>query len=106
MFIFGKMAYLADIIRLYGEFPKPAVDEDRQLDHCRSAIIRNRIQRRPYCPAGMENIIHQDYRLVIQVERNISFVYYRESLSDPDIVSVHAYVKSAERDVYARAGLD
>src|SRR5438067_30812 len=66
----------------------PAIDQDAQLHTPRTPMVKQRVERRPRRPAGVEHVVHQDHVLVIHVEFELPWVYDRSRSGCREIVAI------------------
>src|SRR2546427_596696 len=82
---------LADVVRPDRQLAVPAVDQARELDGGRPAEVDDGVERRADRPAGEEDVVHEDHRLVLDRERDVGPADHRRA--------AHAQVVAVERDV-------
>src|SRR5215471_14177457 len=68
------------------------VDQHSQLDAARSAEINQRVQRRAYRAAGVEDVIHQHDTQVVHTKRDVRTADLRPRPVTADIVTVQGNV--------------
>jgi hypothetical protein len=62
---------LADVVRPDRQLAMAAVDEDREADRLRPPEVDERVHRRPDRPARVEDVVDEDDRRAVQVEREV-----------------------------------
>ena len=95
----GKV--LADVVGTDRQFTVPSVDHYGELDDCRAAEVRQRIECRPDCPTGEQHIITEHYRRPAQVDRDLGR-RHRQHRAQPYVISIESDVESPDRHIGAR----
>src|SRR5918999_978944 len=62
---------LPDVVGADRELAMPAVREDRELDARRTAVVEERLDRRPDRAAGVEDVVDQDARPPLEREAEV-----------------------------------
>src|SRR5271157_3132607 len=79
------------------QFAMAAVDEHAKLNAARTPMIEQRIERRARGPAGIENVVHQDDVLVLDLELHRARPHFRPMTDRREIVAVERDVQRAHR---------
>src|SRR5262245_16285708 len=62
---------LADVVGLDRQLAMAAVDQDHELDGSRPSEVDQRVERGARRPAGVEHVVDEDYRPVVDGERDL-----------------------------------
>ena len=84
-------------IRSDGQLPVPAIDKNRQLNLGGAAHLEKRVDGRPGCAPGIENIVHQHDALARNGKRHGGFIQFglRVGAGGGEIVPVEGNIQHA-----------
>jgi hypothetical protein len=85
----------------------PAVGDHRQLHQRRAPVVEQGVDRGPDGAPGVEDVVHEDHRALLDVEVEDRVADHRERApADADVVAVEGDVHAAERRRGARVLAD
>ena len=97
---------LADVVGPDRQLAMAAVDEDRQADRARTAEVDERVHRRADRPAGVQDVVDEDDRRVVEVERQVGALDDRLGGHEREVVPVERDVERPDRQADALVLLD
>ena len=85
----GSRDVLADVVGADGQLAVSAVDEHRQLDDPRPAVLGQRVKRRPNRAAGEQHVVDEDDDRVVETGGGKARLLEGPDPAHPQIVPVH-----------------
>ncbi len=92
---------LADVVGPDRQLAMAAVDEHREADRLRSTEVDEGVHRRPDRPTGVEDVVDEDDRRAVEVERQVRALDDRLLGDEREVVAVERDVERPDRDVDA-----
>ena len=89
---------LADVVRPDRQLAMAAIDEDGEADRLRPAEVDEGVHRRPDRAAGVEDVVDEDDRRPVQVERQVRALHDRLLGDERQVVAVEGDVERPDRD--------